>query len=57
MGEVDGVLRVRVAAPAVDGKANRELLRVLAAHFGVKARDLTIERGEHHRNKVVSIRS
>lgn len=56
VGEVDGVLRVRVAAPAVDGKANRELLRILAEHFGVRSRQVTIERGTHHRDKVVAIR-
>lgn len=55
VGETDGVWRVRVAAPAVDGKANRELLRVLAEHFGVKPRDIAIVRGDHSRTKVVTI--
>lgn len=32
----DGALRVKVAAVPEDGKANEELCRVLAAHFGVK---------------------
>jgi hypothetical protein len=55
LGEADGVLRVRVAAPAVDGKANIELARVLAAHYGVKPRDVSIERGMRHRTKLVTI--
>jgi uncharacterized protein len=54
-GPIDGVYRVRVAAPAVDGKANKELLRVLAAHFVVRERRLTITTGMHHRTKVIAI--
>jgi uncharacterized protein len=55
VGVTDGVLRVRVAAPAVDGKANDELLRLLAEHFGVRARRLTITKGAHHRTKLIAI--
>jgi hypothetical protein len=55
VGEADGVLRVRVAAPAAEGLANRELIRVLADHFGVRERSVTIVRGERHRSKVVAI--
>jgi uncharacterized protein (TIGR00251 family) len=32
----DGTLKVRIAAPPEKGKANEELVRFLAAHFGVK---------------------
>ena len=34
MGRVGSVVRVRVAAPAVDGKANEELIEFLAEFFG-----------------------
>ena len=51
----DGSLRVRVSAPAADGKANRELIRVLAKYFGVRDRMVTIVRGEHSRTKYVRI--
>jgi uncharacterized protein (TIGR00251 family) len=48
-------LRVRIAAPAVEGKANAELQRLLATRFGVRPRAVTLVRGEHSRDKVVHI--
>jgi len=48
-------LKVRLAAPPVDGKANAELLRFLAEAFGVPRRNVTLVRGETSRAKVVRI--
>jgi hypothetical protein len=48
-------LRVRLAAPPVDGKANAELLRFLAAAFAVPLRGVTLVRGATSRQKVVRI--
>jgi uncharacterized protein (TIGR00251 family) len=48
-------LRIRVAGPAVDGKANAELVRFLAEHLGVPARAVEITRGHTSRTKVVHI--
>ncbi len=48
-------LKVRVAAPPADGKANAELLRFLAAAFGVSLRAVTLLRGETSRQKTVQI--
>lgn len=57
--EVAGVhgaaLKIRLAAPPVDGKANAELLRFLAEAFGVPLRNVTLQRGETSRAKVVRI--
>ncbi len=39
-GVVDGVLRARVAAPAVDGAANQALLRLLADALVVPRSDV-----------------
>jgi uncharacterized protein (TIGR00251 family) len=51
----DARLKVRLAAPPVDGKANAELLRWLAAEFGVPLRAVTLLRGEASRQKMVRI--
>ena len=42
-------LKVRLAAPPVDGKANAALLAFLADAFGVPVRDVAIVRGETSR--------
>ncbi len=48
-------LRVRIAAPAVEGKANAELVRFLAEQFGVARSRVTLLRGDSGRRKVVRI--
>jgi hypothetical protein len=56
-GFSEGVLRVRVAAPPVKGKANKELIAFLAQKLGLSKGDLTILKGHTSRNKVISIAS
>jgi uncharacterized protein (TIGR00251 family) len=53
-GEHDGALRIRVAAPPVDGAANEELLRTLARALGVPARNVEITGG--HTSKLKQVR-
>ena len=48
-------LKIRLAAPPADGKANAELLRFLAETFGVPRRNVTLLRGELSRAKVVRV--
>lgn len=48
-------LTVFVRERAVDGAANDGVVRVLAAHFGVPARDVSILRGQASRIKRVEI--
>ncbi len=48
-------LRVRVNAPPVEGKANRRLLTVLAAAFGVARSRVRLVQGSRSRHKRVSI--
>lgn len=50
-------LKIRLAAPAVDGKANAELSRFLAEVFGVPQRNVTLVSGEAGRRKRVRIAS
>ena len=55
-GEHDGALRVRVAAPPVEGAANEELVRFLAKALGVPARDVEILSGHASKSKRVRVR-
>ncbi len=54
-GVVEGVLRVRVAAPAVDGAANKALLRLLADELGVARGAVRLAAGETSRTKLVEV--
>jgi len=54
-GEHGGALKMRLAAPPVDGKANAELRRFLADAFGVPLRNVTLLRGEASRAKQVRV--
>ena len=56
MGEHDGALRVRVAAPPVDGAANEELVRFLALSLGLPPRDVEITSGHASRLKQIRAR-
>jgi uncharacterized protein len=48
-------LKVYVTAPAVDGKANKVLIEILAEYLQVKKNKLTIIRGDKSREKVIQI--
>jgi uncharacterized protein (TIGR00251 family) len=51
----DGVLKLRLAAPPVEGKANAALVAWLADWFGVPKNRVTIEAGELSRHKRVRV--
>ena len=51
----DGALRVRLAAPPVDGKANAQLLGWLADELGCAKRAVTLLRGDSSRRKQVLV--
>jgi uncharacterized protein (TIGR00251 family) len=48
-------MKVRLAAPPVDGKANAALVAFLAAHYGVPRAAVSIESGLTSRRKRVAI--
>jgi hypothetical protein len=54
-GVAEGVLRARVAAPAVDGAANEALMRLLARELGLHRRDVRIVVGATGRTKIVAV--
>lgn len=51
----DGTVRVRVAAPPVDGKANKALVKYLSELFGVRKSKIEIVAGEKGLDKIISI--
>jgi len=51
----DGALRVRLAAPPVEGQANARLLAWLADELGCAKRAVRLQRGDTSRRKVVEI--
>ncbi|MBA2505656.1 MAG: DUF167 domain-containing protein [Thermoleophilaceae bacterium] len=53
--ERDGVVRVAVAAPPVDGKANAALIKLVAKRARVARGQVTVVRGERSRDKVVRV--
>jgi uncharacterized protein (TIGR00251 family) len=55
LDSVEGVLRVRIAAPPLKGKANRELLSFLSQLLGLRQSSLAIIRGHNSRSKVVAV--
>ena len=54
-GEYDGALKVRVAAPPVDGAANDELVRFIARRVGVAQSRIRIVSGDAGRSKILEI--
>ena len=53
MGEAGGRLRIRLQAPPVEGKANRELARFVARELGLKKNRVTLVSGEKSREKSI----
>jgi uncharacterized protein (TIGR00251 family) len=55
VGLHDGALRVRLAAPAMEGKANSALLAWLADELGIAKREAQLLRGTSARRKQVAL--
>ncbi len=53
--EDNGLIKVYLNAPAVDGKANLSLIKFLAQHFNVKSSQIEIIKGLKTRQKVINI--
>jgi len=48
-------LKIRLAAPPIEGRANEALLKFIAAAFGVPLRQVELKQGGQSRHKVVAI--
>jgi uncharacterized protein (TIGR00251 family) len=55
VGFTSGVLQVRIAAPPVKGKANRELVDFLSHVLRVSKSRVAILKGHTARNKVIAV--
>jgi uncharacterized protein (TIGR00251 family) len=55
VGNYGDALKVKLTSPPVEGKANRELIEVLAREFGIKKKDVQIISGHNSKNKVVKL--
>jgi uncharacterized protein len=52
----EDAIKLRVAAPPVEGKANAELARYIAELLGITASDVSVIRGTSGKGKVVLVR-
>jgi uncharacterized protein (TIGR00251 family) len=51
----DGTWVATLKSPPVDGKANAELIGLVAAHFGCRKADVVIKAGASGRTKLVRV--
>ena len=49
------VLKIRLRAPAVEGKANAALIEFLAETLHLRPRQITLERGDKSRDKIIHV--
>lgn len=49
-------LKIKITAPPLEGRANEECIRFLAATLGVKKAQLSIVRGHKSRKKTVALK-
>jgi hypothetical protein len=55
VGEHNGALRIRIAAPPVDGAANEELMRTLARALRIRLNAVEITSGQASKTKQVRV--
>jgi uncharacterized protein len=55
VGEYAGALKLRIAAPPVDGKANAEVIKFFSKFFDVPNRNVEIVSGDSSRDKIIRI--
>jgi hypothetical protein len=53
----DGSWLAKVRSPATDGRANRELLALVAGHFGCPKASVSVKSGATSRTKLIRIAS
>jgi len=54
--KADGTWLAEIKSPPVDGKANKELIALIAKRFGCRKADVSIKAGGSGRVKLIEIR-
>jgi uncharacterized protein len=55
VGEYGGAIKIRLRAPAVEGRANAALIRFLAAQLKIPRHSIVLESGQKSRDKVIRV--
>jgi hypothetical protein len=55
-GIIDGVLKLKITAPPVEGAANEECIRVIARVLGVSKSRVEIASGRKSKQKVIRVK-
>ena len=55
VGEYAGAVKLRIAAPPVDGKANNECRKFFAKLFAVSTNQVEIVSGDSSRDKIIRV--
>ncbi|MFU7598337.1 DUF167 domain-containing protein [Legionella pneumophila] len=55
VGAVGGELKIKIAAPSIEDKANMELVRYLSVLFKVPKSQIKIKRGLKSRHKIIEV--
>jgi len=55
LGFEDGVLKVKIAAPPVKGRANKELIAFLSQLLNVSKSNIMLEKGAASRRKLIGV--
>lgn len=53
----DNTIKIKLTAPPVDGKANEELIELLAKEYKTKKSNIQIVSGQKSKNKTIKIES
>jgi len=51
----EGKVRAHLQSPPLDGRANEELVRLIAASFGLRRAGISLVRGSKSREKVLEL--
>jgi uncharacterized protein (TIGR00251 family) len=49
-------IKLNIAAPALDGRANEALVEFIAEKLGIARREVTLASGEKSRDKIISVK-